>query len=408
MKKICVVVASRASYGRVKYLMKAIKDHPDLELQVIVGASTLLERFGNAVNIIRADGFEPLRSIHYVIEGETLTTQAKTTGLGIVELSTAFEDLKPDMVVTVADRFETIATAIAATYLNIPLVHLQGGEVSGNIDDRVRHAITKLADFHFVATELSARRVISMGEDSRCVFNYGCPSIDVLTHGDLSISNEYMERYLGVGRRPDWAKPYILMLQHPVTTSYGHGFEEVSHTLQALKSIPDVQKVVMWPNVDAGSDDVSKGIRRFREFNMQEPIYYHKNFSPEDYARVLNNAACCVGNSSSFIREGAFLGVPSVIVGDRQEGREHGANVIFSPYDSSRIRTCVLEQMSHGRYASDPRFGDGNAGSLIAAELARIRITGEEESPKKTSTHSIGNSNRDMVRPSRASSPRHR
>lgn len=374
MKKICVVVASRANYGRVKYLMKAIQTHPDLELQLIVGASTLLERFGKAINVIKKDGFTPVRSIHYVIEGETLVTQAKSTGLGIVELSSAFDDLQPDMVVTVADRFETMATAIAATYLNIPLVHLQGGEVSGNIDDRVRHAITKLADIHFVASDMSSRRVISMGEDPASVFNYGCPSMDVLANEDMSISNEIMSRYLGVGRPIDWTKPYILMVQHPVTTSYGQGFEQVGQTLKALKSIPDLQKIVMWPNVDAGSDDVSKGIRHFREFNMQEPIYYYKNFSPEDYARVLNNSVCCVGNSSSFIREAAYLGVPSVIVGDRQQGREHGANVVFARHEEAHIAAQIRAQIAHGRYESDRIFGVGDAGLRIAAKLATLDL----------------------------------
>jgi UDP-hydrolysing UDP-N-acetyl-D-glucosamine 2-epimerase len=377
MKKICVVVASRANYGRVKYLMHAIEAHPYLELQLIVGASTLLERFGRAVNIIRSDGFTPLRSIHYVIEGETLATQAKSTGLGIVELSSAFEDLQPDMVVTVADRFETMATAIAATYLNIPLVHLQGGEVSGNIDDRVRHAITKLADIHFVSSEISAQRVISMGEDPRYVFNYGCPAMDVLANEDLSISKESMGKYFGVGRPLDWNKPYILMVQHPVTTSYGHGLEEVNETLYALRAIDGIQKVVMWPNVDAGSDDVSKGIRQFREINTQEPIYYYKNLSPEDYARLINNAACCVGNSSSFIREGAFLGVPAVIVGNRQQGREHGNNVVFAKYKHEDIGQKIRTQISLGRYPSDKRFGIGDAGKRIAAELAELKLKEE-------------------------------
>jgi len=372
MKKICVVVASRANYGRVKYLMKAIQAHPELELQLVVGASTLLERFGKAINVIKKDGFTPVRSIHYVIEGETLVTQAKSTGLGIVELSTAFEDLAPDMVVTVADRFETMATAIAATYLNIPLVHLQGGEVSGNIDDRVRHAITKLADIHFVSSEDSKNRVIEMGEDPRYVYNYGCPAMDVLVHEDLSISNEGMVRYLGVGKPTDWSKPYVLMVQHPVTTSYGHGFGQVSETLHALKEIKGIQKVVMWPNVDAGSDDVSKGIRHFRELNMQEPIYYYKNFSPEDYAKVLNNAVCCVGNSSSFIRECSFLGVPSVIVGDRQQGREHGDNAVFATYDAKDIEEKLRHQIAHGRYPVDPRYGKGDAGERIAQELAAL------------------------------------
>jgi len=375
MKKICVVVASRANYGRVKYLLRAVQERSDLELQLVVGGSTLLERFGPAIDVMRKDGLEPVRSIFYVVEGETLTTQAKSTGLGIVELSTAFEDLKPDYVVTVADRFETMATAIAATYLNIKLVHLQGGEVSGNIDDRVRHAVTKLADLHFVSTEQSRQRVIAMGESADCVFNYGCPSIDVLRHGDLSISNEAMSRYLGVGHPIDWTKPYMLVLQHPVTTSYGKGFKEVFETLQAVHGFPDMQKVVLWPNIDAGSDDVSKGIRHFRELHMGAPIYYYKNFSPEDYARVLNNAVCCVGNSSSFIREGSYLGTPAVIVGDRQEGREQGPNVVHAAYDRKDIVEKIAGQVARGRHPSAPIFGTGDAGARIAEALARIDPT---------------------------------
>jgi GDP/UDP-N,N'-diacetylbacillosamine 2-epimerase (hydrolysing) len=375
MKKICVVVASRANYGRVKYLLKAIERHPDLELQLIVGASTLLQRFGPAIDVIRKDGFKPQRSIYYVIEGETLSTQAKSTGLGIVELSTAFEDLAPDVVVTVADRFETMATAIAATYLNITLAHLQGGEVSGNIDDRVRHAITKLADLHFVSSEMSRRRVIAMGEHPDFVLNYGCPSVDVLKHEGLSISNEVMSGYLGVGRPIDWSKPYILVVQHPVTTSYGSGKPQIIETLNAVHRFGDMQKVVLWPNIDAGSDDVSKGMRHFRESHMEAPIYYYKNFSPEDYARVLNGAACSVGNSSSFVREGAFLGTPAVLVGDRQEGREHGPNVTHAGYDRDEIAGRIRAQLSHGRYPSTPIFGTGDAGARIADKLARIDLS---------------------------------
>jgi len=374
MRKVCVVVASRANYGRVKYLLKAIQQHPQLELQLIVGASTLLERFGPAIDVIRSDGFKPLRSIFYVIEGETLATQAKSTGLGIVELSTAFQDLSPDFVVTVADRFETMATAVAATYLNIKLVHLQGGEVSGNIDDRVRHAVTKLADLHFVATEESRRRVIGMGENPDFVFNYGCPSIDVLRYDDLSISNERMNRYLGVGHPLNWSEPYILVVQHPVTTSYGHGLQQITETLHAVHQFGAMQKVILWPNIDAGSDDVSKGIRHFRESHMDAPIYYYKNFAPEDYARVLKHAACCVGNSSSFIREGAYLGSPAVIVGDRQDGREHGPNVLHAKYDRADIADKISRQIKNGGYPSAPIFGHGEAGIRIANALASIDL----------------------------------
>jgi len=373
-KKIAVVVASRANYGRVKFLLKAIKEHPDLELQLIAGAATLLYRFGNVVDIIKKDGFEPLKNLYYVVEGDNLITQAKTTGLGILELSSALSELKTDMVITIADRFETMATAIAATYQNIPLVHLQGGEVSGNIDDRVRHAITKLADVHFVATEKSKERVIKMGENPDYVFNFGCPAMDTLVNEDLSINNKFMEKYGGTGIAIDWKKPFILMSQHPVTTSFGEGFKQITETLEALKKIKNIQKIIIWPNIDAGTDDVSKGIRVFRENNKEDNFHYYRAFSPEDYARLLNNCICAVGNSSSFIREGAFLGLPTVLVGDRQINREHAENIIFSDYNRDEIYNKISQQIKHGKYNSSKIFGYGNAGKKIADKLAEIKF----------------------------------
>ncbi len=373
-RKICVVVASRANYGRVKYLLKALQKRENIELQIVVGASMMLDRFGKAVDVLKKDGFSPIRSLYYVIEGETLATQAKSTGLGIMELSNVFEDLKPDLVVTVADRFETMATAIAASYLNIKLVHIQGGEISGNIDERVRHAITKLSDLHFPSTEESKKRLIKMGEDPKYIFNFGCPAMDILKNENLNIDNELMLKYSGVGIQTDWEKPYILLSQHPVTTSYGQGREQITESLHALKELKNIQKVILWPNIDAGSDDVAGGIRKFRELNMQENFQYFKNFSPEIYARVLNNAFCVVGNSSSFIRECSFLGTPAVIIGDRQEGREHGENVIFSTYERHDILEKIKRQLSHKKYKSDKIFGYGDAGEKIAEVLATIDL----------------------------------
>lgn len=370
--RVCVVVASRANYGRVKSLLKALQQKEGIELQLLVGASALLDRYGKAINVIRDDGFEPDKAIYYTVEGETLLTQAKSTGMGIIEISSAFEELKPDFVVSVADRFETMATAISATYLNIPLIHLQGGEVSGNIDDRVRHAITKLADFHFVATEDSRRRVIKMGECESTVFNFGCPAMDVVAKMDTSISNDVMSHYGGVGSEIDWTKPYILMIQHPVTTSYGQGFDQVNETLQALLEFSEYQKVVLWPNSDAGGEDVAKGIRVFREKNMKENFHFYKNFSAEDFIRVLKNAACSVGNSSSFVREGAFLGAPCVGVGDRQNKREHGENVVFSSYDRRSIGAQIGKQLAHEPYKPNYLFGDGTAGEKIADKIPHL------------------------------------
>ncbi len=373
LKKICIVVASRANYGRVKTVMQAVKDHPALQLQVVVGASALLEQYGKVVDVIVADGFEIDARVYYAVDGEDLALQAKTTGLGIIELTTALQNLAPDYVLTVADRFETMATAIAASYMNIPLIHLQGGEVSGNIDDRVRHAITKLSDLHFPCTAQSRERVIKMGEDPAFVFNHGCPAMDIALSADMSISNAVMNAYSHEGHEMDWAKPYILLVQHPVTTSFGEGDQQILESLTALVAFKDIQKVVLYPNIDAGSDHVAQGISRFRqEFDDSENQFsYYTNFNPQDYVRAIANARCCVGNSSSFIREGSTLGIPVVLIGDRQVGREQGQNTMLCGYDRADIQALVEAQLNHGMYEKDFIFGKGDAGVLIAETIAQ-------------------------------------
>ncbi len=371
-RRICVMVASRANYARVKSVLAAVRAHPGLELQLVVGASALLYRFGSAVDVIRADGFEPSAITYTIIEGENPTTMAKSTGLGIIELSSIFENLRPDIVLTVADRFETMATAVAASYMNIPLAHTQGGEVTGNIDESVRHAITKLAHVHFPATEASRERVIRLGEDPALVFNVGCPAMDAVAALDLALTNDLFDRYGGLGPRLDVERePYLLVLQHPVTSEYGSGRWQIEQTLGALREL-GMQAILLWPNIDAGSDDVAKGIRVFREDHRPDWLHLFRNFSVEDYARVLANAACVVGNSSSGIREGSFLGVPHVNVGTRQAGRERGANVLDAPYDAKAIATAVRRQLEVGRYPRSTLFGDGTAGRRIADVLATV------------------------------------
>ncbi|MFP6749157.1 MAG: UDP-N-acetylglucosamine 2-epimerase [Alphaproteobacteria bacterium] len=374
-RKICVVVNSRANYGRVKSVMRAIQQHPDLELQTIVGASALLYRFGNAVDVIRADGFEPSATVYSIVEGENPTTMAKSTGMAIMDLSTQFENLRPDVVLTVADRFETIATAIAASYMNIPVAHTQGGEVTGSIDESVRHAVSKLAHVHFPATALAKDYLLRMGEEPDRVHMTGCPAIDLLAEMELSLPADLFERNKGVGATLDTAKPYLVVLQHPVTTEFGQGFAQIRETLAAVLAL-DMQTAWLWPNVDAGSDDVSKGLRLHRENAGDGKLHFYRNFSPEDYARLIANAACLIGNSSSGLREGAYLGTPTVNVGTRQARREHGANVVHAGYDRAEIEAQGRAQIAHGRHPRSLLFGDGGAGRRIADILANgsIRI----------------------------------
>jgi UDP-hydrolysing UDP-N-acetyl-D-glucosamine 2-epimerase len=376
VRKVCIVIGSRANYSSIKSVMRAVRAHPELRLQLIVAASALLDRFGSVVDLIAADGFEPDARVTMIVEGETPATMAKSTGLGLLELPTMFELLKPDVVVSVGDRFETMATAIAAAYMNIPVAHTMGGEISGTIDESIRHAVTKLSHVHFPANEAAAERIIRMGEPPDTVHVVGCPRIDLVAEiaaaSDGIPHAEWLERE-GVGAQIDVTQPFLLVNQHPVTTEYGQGKAQVWETLMALDELR-MPTIMLWPNVDAGSDDVSSGMRTFREKVKPGYIRFFKNFPIDTYVRLMLLCACAVGNSSAPIREGAFLGVPAVNVGTRQRGRDRGPNVIDADYDRLSIVAGIRRQLARGRYPSDPLYGDGQAGGRIANLLASVPL----------------------------------
>ncbi len=370
-RKICVVVTARPSYSRIKTALRGIDNHPDLELQLVVAASALLSRYGTAVNYMEKDGFTIKAKVFNVLEGENLTAMAKTTGLGILELASVFERLQPDAVVTVADRFETMSTAIAASYMNIPLIHVQGGEVTGNIDEKVRHAITKLSDLHLVASDKAAERVIKMGEVPEKVHMTGCPSIDLADEvlQDYALDFDPMERYGGVGANMEGKSNYIVVMQHPVTTEYKEARHHVEETLRAIQEL-NMPTFWFWPNVDAGSDGTSKGIRAFREKYDIPNIHFFKNMEPTDFLKLLKNSQCLIGNSSVGIRECAYLGVPVVNIGSRQNKRERGRNVLDVDYDRKNIITAIQQHLNNGHYAPDKIYGDGKSGARMADVIA--------------------------------------
>ena len=375
MRKVCVVVTARPSYSRFRTALLALRDRQDVELQLVVAASALLDRFGNVVKVIKEDGLEIADKVYMVLEGENLVTSAKTTGLGLMELSTVFDNLRPDIVVTIADRYETIATAIAAAYMNIPLAHIQGGEITGSIDEKVRHAITKLADYHLVATEKAAERVIRMGEEPHSVFVTGCPSIDIAAQimQDPAMNFNPFEKYGGVGTQFDLEKGYLVVMQHPVTTEMKAARQHVTETLLAIQDI-GMPTFWFWPNVDAGSEDTSKGIRAFRELNDSRNIHFFKNMHPEDFLRLLYNSKGIVGNSSVAIRECSYLGVPAVNIGSREGGRERGKNVLDVNYDRAEISAAIRKHLDAARPGIDLLYGDGQAGVRIAELLATLPL----------------------------------
>ena len=375
-RKICVVITARPSYSRIKTALIAIKNHAKLELQLVVAGSALLNRYGSSIDYIENDGFEIKEKVFMILEGDNATSMGKTTGLGIMELSSVFYRLQPDAVITIADRFETIATSIAASYQNIPLVHIQGGEVTGNIDEKVRHANTKLADIHLVASQDAYERVIKMGERPEVVFNTGCPSIDLALEVKKSpeLNFDPIKKYGGVGFNVNWEKGYLVVLQHPVTTEYKSAREDVLKTLGVIEKL-NIPTFWFWPNVDAGTDGTSSGIRRFREINKPKNIHFFKNMESNDFLRLLVNSNCLIGNSSAGIRECSYLGVPVVNIGTRQNNRKRGDNVIDVPHNENKIRAAIEVQILRKQINSEPIYGYGNAGFQIAKTLAEVPLT---------------------------------
>lgn len=374
-RKICVVITARPSYSRVKTLLEAIQHHPNLELQLVVAGSALLNRYGSAVDYIEKDGFKVTEKVFIVLEGENPTSMAKTAGLGVMEFSNVFYNLQPDVVIAIADRFETLAVSIAAAYQNIPLAHLQGGEVTGNIDEKVRHANTKLADIHFVSSEDARQRVIKLGECPDYVFNTGCPSIDLAKQilKNSSFDFDPYEKYGGVGSEPDISNGYLVVMQHPVTTEYTEARKHIEETLYAIHELK-MPSFWFWPNVDAGADGTSNGIRAFREIHKLENVHFFKNMEPNDFLKLLYHSKALIGNSSTGIRECAYLGVPVVNIGSRQHRRDRGNNVVDVNYDRHEIEVAIKKWLSTNKPAKSDVYGNGDAGSKIADVLSKIEL----------------------------------
>jgi UDP-hydrolysing UDP-N-acetyl-D-glucosamine 2-epimerase len=369
-RKICVVLVDRANYGRLKPVMKAIAARPELELQVLAAGTMVLERFQQPVHVVKQDGFSVDGEIYIELEGSTPATMAKSVGFGVVEFASEFQRLKPDLVLVIGDRYEALAAAIAAAYMNICIAHIQGGEVSGSIDESARHAITRFAHFHFPSTRRSAEYLVRMGENPKTILALGCPSSDIARDLDRTLPPSAINA-LGSGAAIDLSEAFLLVVFHPTTTEYGGERGQMEEVLEALDNIQR-QTVLLWPNIDAGADHISKAIRTFRD--QVKPAWLHviTNLSPENYLKVLAHASCAVGNSSSFVRDASYFGTPVVLVGNRQDGRETDEHVMPVPPVTAAITTAIREQLAHGPYAPSSLYGDGHVSERIAEALSRL------------------------------------
>ena len=306
------------------------------------------------------------------VEGSIPSSMAKSIGLGVIEFSSEFQRLKPDIVLLIGDRYEAFAASIAAAYMNIPLAHIQGGEISGSIDESARHAITKLAHIHFPSTERAAEYVLKMGEHEDYVFNVGCPSGDYINSLDTHLPRDLFDKE-GVGAGLDPDLPFILVIYHPVTSQFENERAQAEQLLGALDELAH-PTLWIWPNIDAGGDHISKAIRVYREHNDVKWLHLVKNLEPVTYQKCLKKTVCAVGNSSSFIRDSTFSGTPVVLVGDRQAGREHGTNLKTTPIEKNSIIATIKEQLSHGPYESCNLYGDGCSSERIVKHLKNIDL----------------------------------
>jgi UDP-hydrolysing UDP-N-acetyl-D-glucosamine 2-epimerase len=369
-KKICVVLVDRANYGRLKPVLLEITERPELQLQLVAAGTMVLERFGHPVQNVKNDGFTVDGEIYIELEGSTPATMAKSLGFAVVEFSSEFQRLKPDVVMLIGDRYEALAAALAAAYMNICIVHIQGGEVSGSIDESARHAITKLAHYHFPSTERSAEYLVRMGESPESILGVGCPSSDIARLLVPSINSE-MVNATGSGATIDIEKPFLLVVFHPTTTTYGGERKQVEEILQALSKM-QMQTLMLWPNIDAGADHISKAIRLFRDREAPNWLRTITNLSPEHYLNLLARVSCAVGNSSSFVRDAGYFGTPVVLVGDRQEGRETDEHVTHVVPIAAHILRAIQNQVGHGSYAPSTLYGDGLVSRRIADGLVKL------------------------------------
>ena len=365
-RKICFPITSRAYYGRSQLLIKKLHARPDVDLKLMLGGSILLDKYSKHIAAdIAAGGFDIEASLFNVIEGGNHVAMAKTACLTGLEFSNSLYTASPDVVVICGDRFEQLAIAMAAAYLNITIAHIEGGDVTGSIDESVRHAITKLAHLHFVTNDDAHRRVLAMGENPAYVFNTGSLDVELAAHVSTTITNEQVNA-LGVGHDVDIEQPFLMVVQHPVTTEASNR-AHLETTLKVVSSF-ELPTIWFWPNPDAGTGEMADSLRYMREEHPE--LTSHMRF----ITNVPANAACLVGNSSAGIKECSFLGTPVVNIGARQQGRLSAEHVTHVGYDAADIAAGIAAQLAHGRYGPSHIYFKANTSETMVDLLATTRL----------------------------------
>ncbi|WNF22644.1 UDP-N-acetylglucosamine 2-epimerase [Mesobacillus jeotgali] len=369
-RKVCVVTGTRADYGIYLPILNKIVTHPALELQLLATGMHLSPFYGETIKEIEKDQFPISAKVDILLQNDNEGAMARSIGIGIMGMTQAFEDLKPDIVLVLGDRGEMLAASIAASHLNIVVAHIHGGEVSGSIDESVRHAITKLSHIHFPSTLNSAERIKRMGEDSWRVFQVGAPRIDTIKSVELPTIDQVFAKY----EIPFEQKSYSMFVFHPVSTELTGVQSQIEECMEALKELNE-KFIVIMPNSDAGNQEITNA---YKKYSRDPRFVFIDNFSPLDYLSVLKNANSLVGNSSSGIIEAASFQIPVMNIGDRQRGREQSANVINVSADKEQIVKAFKEITSESFKSSlngvENIYGDGRTSERIIKVLADLEL----------------------------------
>jgi len=371
-RKIAIITGTRAEYGLLYPVMKAIENNPKLELSIIATGMHLSIEHGYTINEIKKDGFKIDITVDMLLSNDTGASMAKSLGLGIIGITQAIEQIKPDIILILGDRGEPFAGAIAASHMNIPIAHIHGGDstTGGCIDESIRHSITKFANIHFPATEESAQRIKKLGEETWRIHMVGAPGLDTISNMKLIPKAQLIKRF-----SLDDHEPLILAIQHPVTKQPENAANEMRITLDALAEL-NIQTVLIYPNADAGGGSMIEVIKEYEHLSF---LHTFKSLSHIEYLNLMKIASALVGNSSSGIIEASSFHLPVINIGIRQEGRQQASNVINVVNDKIKIIEAINTALYDEGFKNKVRecvnpYGDGKAGVRITEVLAEIEI----------------------------------
>lgn len=368
--KILTLVERRADYSRMRPILKELNNDPFFEVYLVVTGICLLDIHGNDIDFIKEDNFKIDVELEMFELGKRNTNKSMVKALSKIlnSITDEIDKFKPDLVLTGFDIGANLATTIAAAHMNIPVAHIQGGEVTGSIDESIRHAMSKFAHIHFPATEDARQRLIRLGENPEYVFNVGCPSIDTIIETP-KMDKQMLEEKFNV----DFSKPTILLIQHPVTTESNESEKQILTTIEVIKEM-GIQALVALPNNDAGSSEIIDAIK-------SSGLSWYPSLSTNEFVNVYRNIWAIVGNSSSGIHESSTFGIPAVNIGTRQQDRERAVNVIDVSYEKESIRRGIEKALYDDNYRNEIKvinnpYGDGKSAKRIVEILKKVNLNG--------------------------------